>query len=114
MPMVATYPRVWLKGAHHVGNAWRKVVQAHLGARPGNATNPHVRQIRQGLSSALQGIAGLRSNAGSAYATAGGPGGSPLSQLVRVGPSFNSSRITLVETASTPSIPREPRARTWR
>ncbi len=50
---------------------WR-VVQAHLGLQPGNATDQHVRQILQGLASSLQGIAGLRSNVGSAHGH--GPG----------------------------------------
>jgi hypothetical protein len=63
--------KLTLPSDHSVLPLW-KIVQAHLGAQPGNATDPHVRQIQQGLSSALQGIAGLRSNAGSAHGR--GPG----------------------------------------
>jgi len=50
---------------------WR-TVQAHLGWQPGSATDQHVRQVLQGLASSLQGIAGLRTNVGSAHGH--GPG----------------------------------------
>jgi hypothetical protein len=50
---------------------WREV-QTHLGLKPGSISDQHVRQIVQGLSSSIQGIAGLRSNVGSAHGQ--GPG----------------------------------------
>jgi len=49
-----------------------KVVQAHLGLGPAKATDPHVRQVLQGAASTIQGIAGMRSNTGSAHGR--GPG----------------------------------------
>ncbi len=50
---------------------WR-VIQAHLQMQPGKASDQHVRQVLQGVSSAVQGIAGMRSNTGSAHGH--GPG----------------------------------------
>lgn len=50
---------------------WR-IVQSHLGLEPGKAVDPHVRQVLQGLASTIQGVAGLRSNLGSAHGR--GPG----------------------------------------
>jgi hypothetical protein len=44
---------------------WR-VVQRHLDLDPGKASDPHLRQVLQGLTSSIQGVAGLRSNLGSA------------------------------------------------
>jgi hypothetical protein len=49
-----------------------KVVQTHLGLGPGKAIDLHVREVLQGLSSSIHGIAGLRSNVGSAHGH--GPG----------------------------------------
>ena len=39
---------------------------------PAKATDPHVRQVLQGAASTIQGIAGMRSNTGSAHGR--GPG----------------------------------------
>ena len=44
-----------------------KPVQDHLQMQPGKASDPHVRQVLQGVASALHGIAGMRSNTGSAH-----------------------------------------------
>jgi hypothetical protein len=49
-----------------------KVVQAHLRIEPGNVSDPHVRQVLQGVASSVHGIAGMRSNTGSAHGR--GPG----------------------------------------
>ena len=51
---------------------WR-VVQGHLGLEPGSVADQYVRQILQGQATSIHGIAGLRSNAGSAHGR--GPGG---------------------------------------
>jgi hypothetical protein len=49
-----------------------KVVQTRLALDPGKAPDRHVRLVLQGLSSSIHGIAGMRSNVGSAHGH--GPG----------------------------------------
>jgi Abortive infection C-terminus len=52
-------------------NLW-KPVQEHLQMQPAKALDQHVRQVVQGVASAVHGIAGMRSNTGSAHGR--GPG----------------------------------------
>jgi abortive infection Abi-like protein len=49
-----------------------KPVQEHLQMQPGKSSDPHVRQVPQGVASTIHGIAGMRSNTGSAHGR--GPG----------------------------------------
>jgi hypothetical protein len=60
-----------MPGDQSIHPLW-KVVQAHLRIEPENATDPHVRQVLQGVASSVHGIAGMRSNTGSAHGR--GPG----------------------------------------
>lgn len=60
-----------LPGDQSILPLW-KVVQGHLGMEPAKMSDPHVRQVLQGIASAVHGIAGMRSNAGSAHGR--GPG----------------------------------------
>src|SRR5262249_26552128 len=45
---------------------WRPV-QEHLQMQPGKASDPHVRQVLQGVASAVHGIAVMRRHTGSAH-----------------------------------------------
>ena len=69
--VIITDKALTMPGDQSILPLWR-VVQADLRLQPAAASDPHVRQVLQGLASAVQGIAGMRSNTGSAHGR--GPG----------------------------------------